>query len=87
MQMFDSLQLKKCMISLINGGLPNEEALTVFNSNNVVDMAVKNNEFTFKVTKLKKVVLQGDTMAPVIASVDMDTVARHWIVDKYIWRE
>ena len=51
-QMFDSMQLRKCMVSLINGGLSNEEAEVVYNLNKEIYMAVKNNNDISRVTKI-----------------------------------
>ena len=78
-QMFDSMNLRKSMISLINGGLNNEDAIIIYNSNREIVMAVKNNGDVSKFTKVKEVVLQGETLAPLIASVDMDTIAKDWL--------
>ena len=79
-QMFDCLQLKKAMISLINGGLENEDAILIYNANREVDMTVKNFDNISSSRKIVDAVLQGDTMAPIIASVDMDDIAKDWMV-------
>ena len=78
-QIFDSLKLRKCLISLINGGVANEEAIMIYNLNKEISMAVKNNDEVSKITKVVDVILQGDTMAPLLASLDLDTLVKDWI--------
>ena len=42
-------------------------------------MAVKNNDKVSKPITLHDVVLQGDTMAPILASADMDCMIKDWV--------
>jgi hypothetical protein len=77
-QMFDSLDLKKAANRMFENGFDNEELVLVVNANKEVTMAVKNGNDLSEFTKIHNVVLQGDTLAPLIATTDMDQIAKDW---------
>lgn len=77
-QMFDSLDLTKAANRMFENGFNNEELVLVVNANKQVTMAVKNGNNLSEFTEIQNVVLQGDTLAPLIATTDMDQIAKDW---------
>ena len=78
-QFFDSLKLKKSLLELIETGIDNDEIILIYNANKEVIMAVKNGDDLSKKSKVTNVILQGDTLALLIATVDMDGIAKQWL--------
>ena len=78
-QMFDSLRMDKTILNLFKNGFDSSELLVIRNANMEVIMAVKNCDDISEESKNYNVILQGDTLAPLISTIEMDQVARDWI--------
>ena len=68
-QMFDSLRMDKTILNLFKNGFDSSELLVIRNANMEVIMAVKNCDDISEESKIYNVILQGDTLAPLISTI------------------
>ena len=68
-QMFDSLRMDKTILNLFKNGFDSSELLVIRNVNMEVIMAVKNCDNISEESKNYNVILQGDSLAPLISTI------------------
>ena len=73
------MKLKKSILSLLEAGVEDDEIVMIYNANDDIVMTIKNADDLSSKTKVRNVVLQGDTLAPLMAAVYMDSVAKGWL--------
>ena len=75
-QMFDSLNLEQIMIDAHTVGLQDQLFNAVYEVNKVTNIAVKTQEGLSEREGVKSTVLQGDTMASILASTQSDNIMK-----------
>ena len=88
-QMFDSINLQEALSDIFDYGLNDDNLSLLLKANEEVHMAVKTTWGTTDQKIIKNSVLQGDTFGSLLASVQVDTIAKE--VEKagvgYIYKE
>ena len=75
-QMFDSINLEEAINDIYNAGLDDENLALIFKANEEIHMAVKTPGGLTTRQILKNIVLQGDTWGSILASVQVDSIAK-----------
>ena len=75
-QMFDSINLQEAVSDIFDYGLDDEELSLIYKANEKIYMAVKTQGGLTERKVIKNSVLQGDTFGSLLASVQVDTIAR-----------
>ena len=75
-QMFDSVNLEEALNDIYDYGLNDDNFSLVYNANKEVSMAVKSPWGLTNRQTIKDSVLQGDTFGSLLASVQVDTIAK-----------
>ena len=75
-QMFDSINLKEALNDIFDYGLNDDNLSLIYKANEKVHMAVKSRGGLTKRQVIRNSVLQGDTFGSLLASVQVDTIAR-----------
>ena len=75
-QMFDSIDLEEALNDIFDYGLNNDNLSLVYKANKEVNMAVKTPGGLTDRRKIRNSVLQGDTFGSLLASVQVDTIAK-----------
>ena len=75
-QMFDSINLQEAISDIFDYGLNDDDLSMIYKANNEVHMAVKTQGGLTDRQVIKNSVLQGDTFGSLLASVQVDTIAK-----------
>ena len=75
-QMFDAINLKEAISDIYNAGMDNDTLCLLYQANKKVSMAVNTPSGLSLRQDIHDVVLQGDTWASMLASVQVDTIAK-----------
>ena len=75
-QMFDSIDLEEAISDIFEYGLNDDNLSLIYKANNKVHMAVKTAAGLTKRDTIENSVLQGDTFGSLLASVQVDTIAK-----------
>ena len=74
--MFDAIQLEQSLIDIYETGLKDDTISTLYNANKEVHMAVRTSYGLTDRQTVESTVLQGDTWASLLASVQVDSIVR-----------
>ena len=72
-QCFDALWLQECMNEFYEAGLNDDKFAVLHNSNKIVKIAVRTPVGKTDRTSIKDVITQGDVIAPMFCSKQVDT--------------
>ena len=75
-QMFDGIHLEQAIIDMYNCSLKDESLALLYEANKEVDIAVKTPYGLSEIQTVHSTVLQGDTWASLLASVQVDSIAK-----------
>ena len=75
-QMFDAIQLEQALIDLYQYGVQDETLGILYNANKEIDMAVKTVYGQTERQTVNSTVLQGETWASLLASVQVDSISK-----------
>ena len=75
-QMFDSINLQQAISDIYEAGLKDENLSLIYEANNEIFMAVNTTNGLTDRQKIKNSVLQGDTWGSLLASVQVDSIAK-----------
>ena len=75
-QMFDSINLEEALNDIFDYGLNDDNLSLLYKANNEVNMAIKTPGGLTDRHKIRNSVLQGDTFGSLLASVQVDTIAK-----------
>ena len=75
-QMFDAIELKEALSDIYDVGINDDNLPLIYKANNDVRMAVNTPNGLTDRQSLKNVVLQGDTFGSILASVQVDSIAK-----------
>ena len=75
-QMFDSINLEEAISDLYDVGLDDENLVLIHKANKEIHMAVNTPGGLTERQILKNIVLQGDTWGSILASVQVDSIAK-----------
>ena len=81
-QMFDSMNLNEACGDLYDVGLRNNKLALLYNANRNVQMKVKTPSGLTEETSMKQLVMQGDTWASTMASVQCDAFGKELLDDE-----
>ena len=81
-QMFDSMNLKEACSDLFDIGLTSDKLQLVYNANKNVKVKVKTPSGITKETSMKELVMQGDTWASTMASVQCDAFGKELLEEE-----
>ena len=76
-QMFDSIYLPEALNDIFENGLNDDHLPLIWNANKNIYMSVKTPGGLTDRQTLENIVLQGDTWGPLLASVQVDNIAKH----------
>ena len=76
-QMFDAIELKEALSDIYDVGINDDNLPLIYNANNDVRMAVNTPNGLTERQSLENVVLQGDTFGSILASVQVDSIAKN----------
>ena len=85
-QMFDSMNLKQAIIDIHKTGLKDDNLSLIYEANKEIFMAVNTQNGLTDRHTIENCVLQGDTWSSLLASVQVDTIARDCIEAGYEYR-
>ena len=77
-QMFDAINLEQALIDLFNCGVQDETLSLLYEANKEVQIAVKTPFGLTERQTVRSTVLQGETWASLIASVQVDSIAKEY---------
>ena len=85
-QCFDSLSLEECMNDIYDAGVKNDNFALIYRANENNKVAVKT-PFGFSEREdVSRIVLQGETLGPLLCSVQVDTFGKECIAQgKYLY--
>ena len=75
-QMFDSERLFKCMNDVFEAGVKDDLFNLMFEANKENYVAVKTPSGLSRRELFREIVMQGDVLAPLVSSLQMDTMGR-----------
>ena len=75
-QMFDAINLKEAIADIFDAGVVNDHLLLLYQANQDVRMAVNTQSGLTERQSIQDVVLQGDTFGSMLASVQVDSIAK-----------
>ena len=75
-QMFDGIQLEQAIIDMYDCSLKDESLALLYEANKEVDIAIKTDYGLSEIQTVDSIVLQGDTWASLLASVQVDSIAK-----------
>ena len=75
-QMFDTICLKEALSDAFDSGIKNDNLALIYHANKEVNMAVNTTDGLTNRQTIKDVVLQGDTLGSILASIQVDTICR-----------
>ena len=87
-QMFDSMSLKEACSDLYDIGLKSDKLKLLYNANKQVKIRVKTPSGLTKETNMEEIVMQGDTWASTMASVQCDAFGSELLEEdvSYLYR-
>ena len=77
-QMFDSIDLEEALSDIFDYGLNDDNLSLIYKANNKVHMAVKTAAGLTNRDTIENPLLQGDTFGSLLASVQVDTIAKEF---------
>ena len=77
-QMFDSECLFQCMNDLYETGVDDDFFSLLYEANRENLVAVKTPHGISERTTINEIVMQGDELAPLISSLQVDTIGKEW---------
>ena len=75
-QMFDSECLYECMNDLYEAGVKDDIFALIYEANRVNNVAVQTPHGISRREKFEEIVMQGDVLAPLISSLQVDTMGK-----------
>ena len=75
-QMFDAMNLKEAIADIFDAGVVDDQLSLLYQANHDVRMAVNTNSGLSERQNIQDVVLQGDTWGSMLASVQVDSIAK-----------
>ena len=75
-QMFDAINLREAICDIYDVGVNDDQLSLLYNANNNVKMAVSTSSGLSERHSIQDVVLQGDTFGSILASVQVDAIAK-----------
>ena len=90
-QFFDSMNLDKSISTLFKNGIDDDDLILIREANKEILISIKKGNTVSDPVTVHNVILQGDTLAPLISTTEMDQIARDWIErtkdeDSYFYR-
>ena len=79
---FDSLWLEECLNDMFEGGLKDDKFNLIHNANSLVDIVVRTPVGKTNSGSINNFVLQGDVLAPILCSKQIDTIGKECLEDK-----
>ena len=74
--MFDTISLKEALSDAFDSGIKNDNLALIYHANKEANMAVNTTDGLTNRQNIKDVVLQGDTLGSILASIQVDTICR-----------
>ena len=87
-QMFDSECLYECMNDLYEAGIKDDIFALIYEANRENQIAVKTPNGITRREKFSEIVMQGDVLAPLMSSLQVDTMGKECLVEVkhlYLW--
>ena len=75
-QMFDSECLYECMNDLYEAGVIDDKFALIYEANRTNQVAVQTPNGLSRREEFKEIVMQGDVLAPLISSLQVDTIGK-----------
>ena len=84
---FDSLWLEECLNDIYDGGLNDDKFPILYNTNSIVNVAVKTPVGKTTREPITRAIIQGDVFGPILCGKQVDTIGQECLVeDKYIYK-
>ena len=82
-QMFDAINLQQAISDIYDVGVNDDNLSLIYQANNDIRMAVNTPDGLSERQQLQNVVLQGDTWGSILASVQLDSIAKEVVNSGY----
>ena len=80
-QMFDSECLFECMNDLFEAGVDDDVFSLIYEANKENQVAVKTPNRLSRRENFREIVMQGDVLAPLISSLQVDTIGKECLAE------
>ena len=86
-QCFDSLWLEECLNDVYDGGLTDDKFQVLYNTNSIVNVAIKTPVGRTTREPITRAIIQGDVFGPLLCSKQVDTIGQECLDEnKYIYK-
>ena len=85
-QMFDAINLQQAISDIYDVGVNDDNLSLIYQANKDIRMAVNTSDGLSERQRLEDVVLQGDTWGSILASVQVDSIAKEVVSSGYGYR-